>query len=272
MTLLYIAAGLIGLLIIYSVLLAPGRVSSGSQSLWAIDYAHRGLYKKDQSIPENSMSAFSEAVAAGYGIELDLNITSDSQIVVFHDDQMLRACGVDKAVEECTFEELQTYRLFGTEEKIPLLTEVLSLIGGRVPLIIELKVSRRYKELSALSAEILDGYSGAYCIESFDPRIVHWFFKNRPNTVRGQLAAGLKRYSLTPFYQGFAMSSLLTNISARPHFVAYRHEDCHRKMGLRYFKMLGGKLVAWTVRETDDIIRCRRFFDAIIFEFFRPQH
>lgn len=270
MTFIIIALIIVALSALYAFLLAPGRQTKKDNHLYEAKYAHRGLHNKDKTIPENSLTAFSKAVEAGYGMELDINLTTDNQVVVFHDDTLLRVCGVDKAVADCSYEELMQYRLLGTDEKIPLLSEVLELVGGHVPLVVELKHTKRNNELCEKAAQLLDEYEGPYCIESFHPGIVKWFHKNRPNIIRGQLSAGLKNYKGLPMYQGVLLSSLLTNFMTRPHFAAYKHEDTHHKLRLNLYKLLGGKLIAWTVRDTDDIKYCENYFDTIIFEFFTP--
>lgn len=271
MTGFIIAIVLIVLFLVYLFLLAPHTLPEGvDHTLWQANYAHRGLHSKDKSVPENSMAAFKLAVEAGYGMELDINLTVDNQIVVFHDDNLKRVCGVDKLIADCTYEELLQYRLCGTEEKTPLFSEVLKLIDGRMPLIVELKATKRNNELCRRAADMLKDYKGTYCIESFHPLLVRWFYKNRPEIVRGQLSAGHKEFGSLPFYQRLILSSLLTNVMTRPHFMAYRHQDAHHKLRLSLFKLLGGKLVAWTVRDNDDIDYCKKRFDIIIFEFFRP--
>ena len=103
-------------------------------------FAHRGLFAKDQSIPENSMAAFSNAVAHGYGIELDIQLTKDKQLVVFHDHTLTRMCGIDLPVCEMTYEELRKYTLLDTDERIPLFKDVLDLVNGKVPLLVEIKL------------------------------------------------------------------------------------------------------------------------------------
>ncbi len=258
------------LLVINILLMAPGRFPKQiSPVLSRALYAHRGLHNKDKSVPENSMAAFCAAVEAGYGMELDVQLTADDKVVVFHDDNLNRVCGIDRKVVDCTYEELKGCRLHGTAETIPLFSDVVKLVGGREAMIVELKISRRNKALCEKTAEILDEYKGPYCIESFDPRIVLWFKKHRPGIVRGQLSAGRKNYIGQPLYQGFLLSGLYTNIVTRPHFVAYKHEDIKRlRLGL--YRLLGGKLFAWTVRDADDADRLRRCFDAIIFEFICP--
>ena len=150
------------------------------------------------------------------------------------------------------------------------LDEVLSLVNGRVPLIVELKSTRRYRALCERTAQLLDEYPGLCCIESFDPRIVRWFALHRPGMVRGHLAAGIRSHTSTSWYQSLPMSALLTNVLTRPHFAAYRHQDARRKLGIRLFKLLGGRLVAWTVQSPEDERRCRRLFGTVIFEYYKP--
>lgn len=271
MVFLYIGLGVILAAAAYEFLVAPGRMPREGDALWHAHYAHRGLHTSDQSVPENSLIAFHKAVDAGYGIELDVTITADGEIAVFHDDTLVRACGVDRDIRDCTWAELQACRLFGTDQRIPLLGEALSLVNGRAPLIVELKSTKRYRALCERTAQLLDDYPGLCCIESFDPRIVRWFALNRPGMVRGQLAAGFRSYTSTPWYQSLLMSALLTNVLTRPHFAAYRHQDARRKMGLRLFKLLGGRLAAWTVRSPEDEQRCHRLFGTVIFEYYKPQ-
>lgn len=255
--------------LIWLFLLAPGRLPQipMAERLWKAAYAHRGLHTKDGAIPENSLPAFAAAVDAGYGMELDVNLTADGHVVVFHDDSLQRMCATDKKINDCTLAELQTYHLGATQEKIPLFSEVLDLVQGRTPMIVELKSTRRKEELCQKTAELLEQYQGDFCIESFNPAFVHWFAKNKPGFIRGQLSAGAKMFRSLPFFQRLLLSSLLTNVLTRPHFVAFHHPDARRNLRLRLYRLLGGKLVAWTVREEVDIEFCKSFFDVGIFEF-----
>ncbi len=268
---LIIAISILSLLGVYIYLISPKRVTENSRGLFKDTYyAHRGLHTKDGAVPENSAAAFEAAVKAGYGIELDVHITSDGELIVFHDDDLLRMCGVKIRVGDSTYKQLLEYRLLDTDERIMLFSEVLQQVAGRCPLVVELKNGWNNKTLCEKTAEMLDGYRGEYCIESFHPMIVRWFYKNRPEVVRGQLAAGRRQYKNIPAYQGAMLSALLANVLGRPHFVSYRHEDARKHIGLRIVRLLGGKLVGWTVHDTDDLSFCRRFFDAIIFELLKP--
>lgn len=267
----YIFAAVAIVFLLYLILIAPADTEKGEgDHLWRYRYAHRGLHSKDKSIPENSMAAFNRAVEAGYGMELDINLTADDKIVVFHDDTLTRMCGVDRHIADCTYEELKGLTLLKTQEHIPLFEDVLALVDGKVPLIVELKSTKRNSDLCRLAAQMLDNYHGPYCIESFHPAIVRWFCKNRPKVIRGQLSAGTRCFESLPRYQAILLSSLITNVVTRPHFVAFKHEDARKKLRLSLFRFIGGKLLGWTVRDTDDIAYCNKRFDTIIFEFFRP--
>ena len=186
------------------------------------DYAHRGLHDKDNGVPENSLKAFALAAQCGFGMELDLQLTKDNRVVVHHDHSIQRTCGVDKLISDMTLEELWGYRLLGTEEKVPLFSQVLETVGGRTPLIIELKDYNDNDTLCRLAMEELAGYQGLYCVESFDPRIVWWFRQNRPEIVRGQLMERLEKgqNGLTAS-QAFFGRNMMTNFHTRPQFEAY---------------------------------------------------
>ena len=112
-----------------------------------VNFAHRGLHTRDRAVPENSLEAFRLAARAGYGIELDVRLTRDGQVVVFHDNDLKRLCGVDKRVDELDWAELQKLKLCGSEEGIPLFSDALDVIRGRGPLIVELKNGPRNREL-----------------------------------------------------------------------------------------------------------------------------
>ncbi|MBR0154410.1 MAG: glycerophosphodiester phosphodiesterase [Lachnospiraceae bacterium] len=248
------------------VLAALGHVSrEAAEPLLHHKYAHRGLHEKDKSVPENSLAAFARACEAGYGMELDVQLSADGQVVVFHDDDLKRVCGVEKDVCELTFDELRELRLCGTEERIPLFTEVLELVAGRTPMIVELKSGGRNDELCEKTLEILRGYDGVYCIESFNPAIVAWFRKHAPQIVRGQLA--MQRDQYDPQLMGglgpYLLSNTCLNVIARPHFIAYR---VGRKAPLvKLAELMGVLRAGWTIRDPKD----EEGFDIVIFEFYK---
>ena len=248
-------------------LVAPGKRDAKQRApFMGRNFAHRGLHRIDKSVPENSIPAFEHAARIGYGIELDVHLTADNELVVFHDDDTQRICGVPGDVEEMTLAQLRELRLCGTEYGIPTLEEVLAAVAGRSPLIVELKRGSRNGELCRRVYETMRAYPGAWCIESFDPRIVFWFRMHAPEVLRGQLSA---RYSSLKKSAGkasaFALSRLLTNCLARPHFIAY--EIGRKPLLVRLSELMGAMKVACTSLEWKN----EEKNDAVIFQFYRPR-
>ena len=129
--LLVILAIVIVVVLLWLWAIAPQLPRADFSAFATYDYAHRGLHDKDKGVPENSLKAFDLAVRGGFGMEFDLQLTKDGQVVVHHDLTIQRTCGVDRNINEMTYEELSGYRLFGTEERVPLFTEVLKDDFGR---------------------------------------------------------------------------------------------------------------------------------------------
>lgn len=252
------------------VLIAPGHSTTQMRAPFLHrNIAHRGLHTKDKSIPENSMAAFNAAISNCYGIELDLQFTKDEQIVVFHDDTLKRVCGVDGRVDEYTYNELLQFSLCATKEKIPLFEDFLTLVSGKVPLVIELKNGPKNDLLCQKAYHILKEYQGDYCIESFHPLIIAWFKRNAPNILRGQLSAGPEEFKgQLKRYQAFGLSRLLTNFATRPHFISYH--KVKRSWLVKMVEAMGAMKVVWTVRDTDDIPLYEKNNDMVIFEFYHP--
>lgn len=226
-------------------------------------FTHRGYYTKDQSIPENSLKAFQNSVEHGFGIELDLQLSKDGIVYVFHDDNLKRMTGNEHPFIELNSAEIDELRIYG--KGIPRFEEVLNLVGGQVPLIVELKSSGAYNELLCQKSwALLQNYTGDYCVESFDPRIVRWFKKNHPEVIRGQLFLSYKEYKSVPLK--IFMPTMLTNLITRPHFCALSKQMAKSGFGTWYYKTFSKKIVGWTIHEGEE----RSFYDAQIFEFFDP--
>lgn len=244
-------------------------------------YAHRGLYDNKAGVPENSLPAFRAARDAGYAIELDIHLTGDGEVVVFHDDTITRMCGGEGRVETFSLKELRALALLSGDQKIPTFREVLSLVGGTVPILVEFKTglpgSADVRPLCEAASRLLDAYEGEYLVESFDAKVLSWFRKNRPAVMRGQLAMGFGTYRLAlgkegaaaiPLFRRAMLSWLLCNHTSRPHFIAYRFEDAG--LPLRICRALGAMTAAWTVRKRGDAVRLLAHYDSIIFEGFEP--
>ena len=261
---------LILLMAAWLYMIFPGRFTSAMRAPFQHRaFAHRGLHTMDQTVPENSLPAFRLAVEEGYGAELDVQMTKDGHVVVFHDDDLKRGCGVDGRICDMTLEEVESLRLFGTEERIPLFSEVLEIFSGKTPLIVELKTGPNAPALCDATRKMLAEYAGDACVESFDPRIVRYFRQNDPKRLRGQLAMAAKGY--TGAMSGpvsFALSRVMFNFAARPHFIAYGIGP--KTPSARLCEGLGAMKVCWTAREADLHRERMQENDAVIFEGYRP--
>ena len=250
-------------------LVAPGRYTTEMMAPFAHrNYAHRGLHKKDRSVPENSLGAFQAAVDAGYGVEFDVHLTADDQLAVFHDDTLKRVCGVKGRTDDQTLAYLQSLHLFGTEYTIPSLDEALEVFAGKVPLILEIKRGQKRARNELLCRKIRERllkYDGPVCIESFDPMIVAWWRRNAPEVLRGQLSQPPKTYkgSVTRVSAVLA-GDLITNVIARPHFIAYRIGE--KPLPVRLCERMGALRACWTSRAWKD----EPGNDMVIFEHYRP--
>ena len=226
-------------------------------------YAHRGLH--DDEVPENSLTAFRLAKEAGYGVELDVQMTKDKQLVVFHDGDLKRMCGVDGKLRDFTYEELSGFKLKETDEHIPLFSEVLKVLDG-ADLICEIKADNGMKnyELCRLVYDMLMTYKGKFCMESFSPYITGWFKNNHPEIIRGQLSENfVKSMGFNPIH--FFLTELMVNVISRPDFVAYNHY--HKSLGWHLERLFYRPLwVAWTARGDAEIQSAKRRYDSVIFE------
>ena len=243
------------------------------ETLRKFRYAHRGLHNSAEGIPENSMAAFRLAAEQGYGIELDIHLTRDGRLAVIHDNSLLRTAGVDVKAKDLTAEELDRYRLEGTEEKIPFLEEVLPLFEGKAPIIVELKVEGNAAPLAKAACDLLDQCKVDYCIESFHPQAILWLKKHRPEICRGQLSQNFLRSDEGTGLgkaADFAMTHLLTSFLTVPDFIAYNHQ--HRScFSLQLAKAFWGvQEVSWTIRTPDAMDECEAHGSLSIFEHFKP--
>lgn len=235
------------------------------------DYAHRGLHDLTEHTPENSMKAFVRAVNAGYGIELDVQLTKDRIPVVFHDADLKRVCNAEGKVRDYTYEELCRFTLCDSSERIPTMEECLKMVAGKVPLIIEIKAYEKAKDVCVRADRLLAEYTGTYCVESFDPRVLLWYRVHRPGIVRGQLSCAFYRNAAgrSPVY--FLLQHLLTDCIGRPDFIAYDHhhkENLSRRIACNLF---GALSVAWTIRSEKELAEAAGAFELFIFEGFIPE-
>lgn len=269
MTPVYIILGALAfLLAVYLFLIAPGKKMGVSEYKTTL-FAHRGLHNGERA--ENSMSAFRAAVDGGYGIELDIRLSRDGELVVFHDDTLTRVVGIEGRVDEYTADELAKMSLSGTGDGIPRFSEVLSLVDGKVPLLVEIKEDAGKYGVSDAAVKLLSGYSGRYIVESFNPLSIRNFKKQKPGIPVGILSHNYykeEKYR-KPLY--LALRLMLLNVLARPAFIAYCHSD-YRSVSFRVAKRLFGAVTfAWTVRSAEEERAARAHgFDSVIFENYIP--
>ena len=255
------------LVLIYLFLVSPRIYDKADVSAFSgVHYAHRGLFDNKSNAPENSLNAIRKAVEAGYGIEFDVQLSKDDIPVVFHDASLKRVCGIDGNVWEYSLKELQNIKLADSDQTIPTLEEVLKVVNGKVPLIIEYKMDRVDTKVCKLGDEILQNYRGTYCIESFHPFAVRWYKKHRPEVVRGQLSENYAREGRKSLVLR-AMTYLLTNFMTRPDFIAYCHKDANN-FSRRVCKWLGALSVTWTIKSQEEYEKAEPHFDLFIFDSF----
>ena len=260
------------LLAAYPMLIAPNRYrfAKNTEPLKNRDYAHRGLWNDER--PENSLAAFAAAREAGYGIELDVHLTADGYLVVHHDDSLKRMCGKDIRIGSSTAAEVCACRLKDTDEHVPTFDEVLAVVGGKIPMIVELKTENNVDALCRAVEERMRRYEGVWCMESFDPRAVRWFRKNADHIIRGQLANGGSILKAKPGKRLglFVLKSQLGNALGRPDFVAYQAAT-DNNLPMRLIRRMRLLLVCWTIRSQEMMDRQRSRYDIQIFEGFIPR-
>ncbi len=273
MTVMYvilIAAAAAAVLYLLAIKPRLGR-QKGWEPFRGIYYAHRGLHDNGTGAPENSLPAFKKAVKAGYGIEMDVQLTKDNIPVVFHDFTLERVCGREGKVCEHTYEELREFNLFESGEKIPKLEEVLKAVNGKVPLIVELKVEWMDLSLCPAVDRMLREYKGLYCIESFNPLVLAWYRRYHNDVLRGQLSDGFLKSGEFKGFIYVLLQNLLLNWMTKPDFVAYNHkyEKCLSRRLCR--KLYHNLAVAWTIRSNSELAQAVDKFDLFIFDSFTPQ-
>ena len=273
MTVLYIILITVIILAVLYLLAIKPRLSKRKE--WVpfkeVYYAHRGLHDNSSQAPENSMPAFRKAVKAGYGIELDVQLTKDRIPVVFHDFNLERACKDPKKVYEYTYDELQKFSLFDSEEKIPKLEDVLKEVNGRVPLIVEIKLEWMDLTVCTVVDRLLREYKGLYCVESFNPLVLTWYRRYRNDVLRGQLADAFLKVGEYKGALYFFLQNLLLNWMTRPDFIAYNHKYADNLSRRLCQKLYHKTAAAWTIKNQKELDDAKENFDIFIFDSFIPK-
>jgi glycerophosphoryl diester phosphodiesterase len=232
-------------------------------ALIARPFAHRGLHGDGRI--ENSRAAFEAAIAAGSGIELDVQASADGEAMVFHDYELDRLTDGFGALRTLGSAELQRVRLNGSDETIPTLIEILALIGGRTPLLIELKSpGRRVAQLCRAVKRALDAYQGPVAVMSFNPEIGHRFAREAPQVLRGLVVTEEKKRGLRGM-----IGRPLALWRSHADFLAYDIRDLPSSFAGAQ-RANGMKVLTWTVRTAADRARAAEHADQIIYEIEGP--
>ena len=259
-----VASVALALFLLYICLFVRPRVKKTVDSELLCSYAHRGLH--GGGIPENSLAAFERACLAGHGIELDVQLSRDGVVTVFHDYTLTRMTGRAEKLCELDSSELSTLSLNNTAEHIPTFAEVLTLVAGRVPILVELKGETTNTELCKSVAEQLKAYSGKYCIESFNPLLVREIQKHLPSAFCGLLYTNVCREKKKATPLAVLLTLMAFNFLAKPAFVAY---DGRLRKSLPV-KLATGLYRAprfvWTVRGKAELEIARANGECPIFE------
>ena len=268
--LIVISATVLALLALWLFLVAP-RARKKEIRPFLRPYAHRGLWGGD--LPENSLGAFRAAAEKGFAIELDIQLSADGEVMVFHDYTLDRVCGRTGKVRELTAAELGNIPLNGVEnECIPTLSQVLEAVAGRVPLLIELKGENGNTALVPAALKELEGYEGLWCMESFNPLLLRAVKKQAPHVIRGLLSSDLiKLKHPGSKLLNFALSAHLFNFLCRPNFLAFDGHYPTRKGLCAGLKLFGAAPFVFTMQNKEDFEHFAKKGVCPIFDSFCPE-
>lgn len=260
----------VALILLYMLMIMPRMFRKPDiRPFQGVLYAHRGLHDNEGEAPENSMAAFRKAVEAGFGIELDIQLTKDKVPVVFHDMTLKRICGAEGSICEYTYEELQQFHLCESQERIPKFADVLNMVAGRVPLIVEFKGENIDISLCPIADKLLREYKGVYCMESFNPLMVAWYRKHHGDIFRGQLSEKFFTNGKKQVLH-FVLQNMLLNFFAKPDFIAYNCKEYDALARRICCGLYGATAVAWTIKSKEELAEMKKHFDLFIFDSFVP--
>ena len=221
-------------------------------------YAHRGLFD-NKKIVENTISAFKRALLDNFNIELDIRVTKDNKIVVFHDNNIKRLTGIDRLVKEMTYNELSNVKLLNTTDKIPLLEDILKLVNGRVTLLTELKENFSNNTLKELNKLLLD-YNGKVLLQSFNPVV-----------IRKMALTSLKRYKmgilLTNEYKGFKRA--LYDVFIYKYLIKQKYISfisSPKELIFKVKEVSSKELFIWTIKTKEEFIKYKKYSNNLICE------
>ena len=222
--------------------------------------AHRGLHN-GELIPENSLLAFKKAIEKNYAIEFDITITKDNQVVVFHDEDLVRLCNKKEKVEEVEYGFLKKLKLYNSDEDIPLFKEVLELVDKKIALIIEIKKHQNIGVLENIVLDLLENYEGEYFICSFEKDILFWLKENRTNIKRGLIY----EYNSKVFKKYHKVLFLYKYYKIKPDFVSLDYRLLNSSI-YKFCKKNSLPIFCWTINSKEKYENIEKKVDGIIFE------
>lgn len=210
--------------------------------------------------------AFRRAVEQGFPIELDIRKTSDNHIVVYHDQDLLRLTGLNQRLETVPLRSIKALRLKGTEYQIPLFVDILEVVAGKIPILIDIKSEEPAGAFEREIYEILRNYSGKFAVESFNPHTLQWFKSNASHILRGRV--GYDHHAdYFPFLRRYLIGRFL---NGDPDFVAYDIR-CRPYWAVQFYRRKGITMLGWTAKSEKQLAACRKHFDNLMFEGFIPR-
>jgi glycerophosphoryl diester phosphodiesterase len=236
--------------------------------------AHKGIHYDSKGIPENTIAAFKKAMDNNCAIELDVSLTKDNKLIVFHDRKLKRLFGVEALTQDKTYAELQQLKFANSSEKIPLFSDVLTFVDGKVPLIIEIKNEGRVGDMESMIYDMLKNYKGVYAVQAFNPYTLKWFRQNAPEVLRGQLSGSfiISDYeheyagtTILPWYKKFILSNLLLDFESKPNFIVYETENVSSNT-MDDLKKLGVPVLGWTIDTKEEHDKVEKYFDNFVVE------
>lgn len=246
-------------------------------SFLKLPIAHRGYHNADAGIIENSRAAFVAAIDAGYAIELDVQLSADGHAVVFHDYEMSRLTHVSGAIRTRNRDEITQITLSGSTETIPTLPEVLALIAGRVPVLIETKdqdgaMGTDVGTLEKSVADALVGYDGPVAVMSFNPHSVIALAALAPNVPRGIISCHYpaEHWPTLNEKNRHRLREIPDYDKADACFVSHRHDDLANPR-VAELRQAGASIICWTIRSPNADIEARKLADNVTFEGYAAQ-
>jgi glycerophosphoryl diester phosphodiesterase len=234
--------------------------------------AHRGLHVEKNGIVENSESAFANAIAHGFSMECDLQLTADGHAVVFHDDEVDRVLDGKGKVKSFTVKQIQKMKFRGGKDRVQTLQELLEQVDGRQTIVIEIKsLWDDDMTLTRHALQVLAHYDGPFVIMSFDQNIVACAAELQPNIVRGITADRVTDpyYNMLPVSRRIAMQGLEHLPRSKPHFISYYFRDLPFPP-VGEISRRGFPIITWTIRSDEDARLARRYSDQVTFENYIP--